>query len=118
MGLQYEIPSAEAEVAKADDRQLETMMPGEDSDRRLKSAETALKQAEQSIAAERKDLHTQHAAKKKELDAALAEREPAIAPIPEDLRVLYERIGKRHHGIPLPEPPDAQSPACAIPALP
>jgi len=89
----------------------------EDSDRRLKSAETALKQAEQSIAAERKDLHTQHAAKKKELDAALAEREPAIAPIPEDLRVLYERIGKRHHGIALAEARDGQCRGCGMRVL-
>src|SRR5260221_11887566 len=69
--LQHEITNAEAEVAKAEDRQLEIMMAGEDSDRRLKSAETALKQAEQSIAAERKDLLTQHDAKKHKLDADL-----------------------------------------------
>jgi predicted nucleic acid-binding Zn-ribbon protein len=94
------------------------MMAGEDSDRRLKSAETALKQAEQSIAAERKDLHSQHAAKKKELVAALAEREPAIAPIPEDLRVLYERIGKRHHGIALAEARDGQCRGCGMRVLP
>jgi uncharacterized protein len=116
--LQHEITNAEAEVAKAEDRQLEIMMAGEDSDRRLKSAETALKQAEQSIAAERKELHTQHAAKKKELDAALAEREPAIAPIPEDLRVLYERIAKRHHGVALAEARDGQCRGCGMRVLP
>src|SRR6202158_5702455 len=72
--LQHEITNAEAEVAKAEDPQLEIMMSGEDADRRLKSAETALSQAEQSIAAERKELHAQHAAKKKDLDASLGER--------------------------------------------
>src|SRR4029077_19383346 len=56
--LQHEITNAETEVAKAEDRQLEIMMGGEDSERRVKSAEAALKQAEQSIAAERKELHT------------------------------------------------------------
>jgi predicted nucleic acid-binding Zn-ribbon protein len=94
------------------------MMAGEDSERRLKSAETALKQAEQSIAAERKELHTQHAAKKKDLDAALAKREPAIAPIPEDLRVLYERIAKRHHGVALAEARDGQCRGCGMRVLP
>ena len=84
----------------------------------MKSAETALKQAEQSIAAERKELHTQHAAKKKDLDAALAEREPAIAPIPEDLRVLYERIAKRHHGVALAEARDGQCRGCGMRVLP
>src|SRR5881394_2274160 len=90
--LQHEIANAEAEVAKAEDRQLEIMMGGEDSESRVKNAESALKSAEQTIAAERKAMHTQYAEKKKELDAALADRERAIAPIPEDLRVLYERI--------------------------
>src|SRR6266403_2175202 len=116
--LQHEITNAEAEVAKAEDRQLEIMMGGEDAERRLKSAETALKQAEQSIAAERKALHAQHAAKKKDLDAALAEREPAIAPIPEDLRVLYERIAKRHHGVALAEARDGQCRGCGMRVLP
>src|SRR5712671_7054060 len=78
--LQHEITNAEAEVVKAEDRQLEIMMGGEDSERRVKSAEAALKQTEQSIAAERKAMHTQYAEKKKELDAALSDRERAIAP--------------------------------------
>ena len=116
--LQHEITKAEAEVAKAEDRQLEIMMAGEDAERRLKSAETALKQAEQSIAAERKELHTLHAAKKKELDAALAGREPVSAPVPEDLRDLYERIAKRHHGVALAEARDGQCRGCGMRVLP
>src|SRR5579859_8084081 len=84
--LQHEIANADAEVAKSEERQLEIMMGGEDSERRLKSAETALKQAEQVIAAERKVMHTQYGEKKKELDAALGSRERAIVPVPEDLR--------------------------------
>jgi predicted nucleic acid-binding Zn-ribbon protein len=116
--LQHEIANAEAEVTKAEDRQLEIMMTGEDAERRLKSAEAALRQAEQSIAAERKELHAQHAAKKKELDAALTEREPAIAPIPEELRELYERIAKRHHGVALAEARDGQCRGCGMRVLP
>jgi uncharacterized protein len=116
--LQHEIANAEAEVAKAEDRQLEIMMAGEDSERRLKSAETALKQAEQSIASERKEIQTQHAAKKKELDTAIAERERAIVPVPEDLRDLYERIAKRHHGVALAEARDGQCRGCGMRVLP
>src|ERR1700716_604484 len=85
--LQHEIANAEAEVAKADDRQLEVMMAAEEVERRVKNTESSLKTAEQSIAAERKAIHAQYAEKKKELDAALVERERAVAPIPEDLRV-------------------------------
>src|SRR5579859_903792 len=116
--LQHEIANAEAEVAKAEDRQLEIMMGGEDSERRVKSAEAALKQAEQAIAAERKEIEAQQAAKKKALDAAVAERERALAPIPEDLRVLYTRIAKRHHGIALAEARDGQCRGCGMRVLP
>ena len=116
--LQHEIANAEAEVAKAEDRQLEIMMGGEDSERRVKNAESALKSAEQTIAAERKAMHTQYAEKKKELDAALADRERAIAPIPEDLRVLYERIAKRHNGVALAEARDGQCRGCGMRILP
>src|SRR6266436_2824994 len=70
---------------------------------RAKNTEAALKIAEQSIAAERKEIHALYVEKKKELDAALVERERAVEPVPEDLRVLYERIAKRHHGVALAE---------------
>ncbi len=116
--LQHEIANAEAEVAKAEDRQLEIMMGAEDSDRRVKNAESALKSAQQTIAAERKEMHTQYAEKKKELDTALADRERAIAPIPEDLRVLYERVAKRHNGVALAEARDGQCRGCGMRVLP
>src|SRR5258706_9424682 len=116
--LQHEITNAEAEVAKAEDRQLEIMMGGEDSESRVKNTEAALKVAEQSIAAERKEIHALYVEKKKELDAALVERERAVEPIPEDLRVLYERIGKRHHGIALAEARDGQCRGCGMRVLP
>src|SRR5712692_2922553 len=73
--LQHEITNAEAEVAKADDRQLEVMMAGEESERRVKAAEAKLKEAEREIAAERKEIESQQTEKKKQLEAALAERE-------------------------------------------
>ena len=116
--LQHEITNAEAEVAKAEDRQLEIMMGSEDSERRVKNTESALKTAEQSIAAERKELHAQYTEKKKVLDAALAERERALAPIAEDLRILYERIAKRHHGVALAEARDGQCRGCGLRVLP
>src|ERR1700736_1472561 len=116
--LQHEIANAEAEMAKAEDRQLELMMAGEDVERRLKNTEHNLKQAEQSVAVERKDIETQQAARKKELDTALAERERALAPIPEDLRILYDRIAKRHNGTALALARDGQCRGCGMRVLP
>src|SRR5580704_7809682 len=115
--LQHEIANAEAEVSKAEDRQLEIMMAGEDVERRVKNAEHNLKQAEQAVAVERKDIETQQVAKKKEFDAALAERERALAPIPEDLRILYDRIAKRHNGTALALARDGQCRGCGMRVL-
>jgi predicted nucleic acid-binding Zn-ribbon protein len=116
--LQHEIVSAEAEVAKAEDRQLEIMMAAEELDRRLKMAESRLKEAEQAVAAERKQIEAQGAEKRKQLEAANAEHEKIIAPVPENLRELYSRIAKRHNGTALAEARDGQCRGCGMRVLP
>jgi predicted nucleic acid-binding Zn-ribbon protein len=116
--LQYEIANAEAEVAKAEDRQLEVMMAAEDVERRVKIAESRLKEAEQSASAERKEIDGQAAEKKKQIQAAAAEREKIIAPVPEELRELYTRIAKRHNGVALAEARDGQCRGCGMRVLP
>jgi hypothetical protein len=116
--LQHEITNAEAEVAKAEDRQLEVMMAGEELDRRVKLAESRLKEAEQAVAAERKEILAQGAEKKKKLEAVLAERERIIAPVPEELRELYARIAKRHNGTAMAEARDGQCRGCGMRVLP
>jgi predicted nucleic acid-binding Zn-ribbon protein len=116
--LQHEIANAEAEVAKAEDRQLEVMMAGEELDRCVKLAESRLKEAEQAVAAERKEIQAQGAEKKKQLEAVLAERERIIAPVPEDLRELYARIAKRHNGTAMAEARDGQCRGCVMRVLP
>src|SRR5436309_14913843 len=65
--LQHEIANAEAEIAKAEDRQLEVMMKAEDAERRLKLADSRLKEADQSLAAEKKTMEAQAAEIKKKL---------------------------------------------------
>lgn len=116
--LQHEIANAEAEVAGAEDRMLEQMMAIEEAEGRVKAAEAALREAEQAIAAERKEVEAVQAGKKKELEAALAERERAFVPVPEDLRDLYARIAKRHHGAALAEARDEQCRGCGMRVLP
>jgi predicted nucleic acid-binding Zn-ribbon protein len=116
--LQHEIATAEAEVAKADDRQLEVMMAAEEVERRVKIAESRLKEAEQAVAAERKEIHAQGTEKKKQLNAATTEHEKIIAPVPEDLRVLYARIAVRHNGTAMAEARDGQCRGCGMRVLP
>src|SRR5437660_6531870 len=114
--LQHEIANAEAEVAKAEDRQLEVMMAAEEAERRVRIAESRLKEAEQAVAAERKEIQAQGTEKKKRLEAATAAREKII--VPEDLRELYARIAKRHNGTAMAEARDGQCRGCGMRVLP
>src|SRR5690242_6552140 len=71
--LQHEIANAEAEVAKAEDAQLEVMMTSEEAERRVRHAEANLKEDEAAVTKEKKEIESQQAEKKKRLDALLAE---------------------------------------------
>jgi predicted nucleic acid-binding Zn-ribbon protein len=116
--LQHEIANAEAEVAKAEDAQLEVMMAAEEAERRVRHAEANLKEDETAVNKERREIEALQAEKKKQLESLLAERERALAPIPEDLRELYTRIAKRHHGAGLAEARDGQCRGCGMRVLP
>jgi uncharacterized protein len=116
--LQHEIANAEAEVAKAEDRQLEVMIKAEEAERRVKLAESRLKEAEQRVAAERKAIEAQGTEKKTQLEAATAEHEKIIALVPEELRDLYSRIAKRHNGTAMALVRDDQCRSCGMRVLP
>jgi uncharacterized protein len=116
--LLHEIANAEAEMGKAEDRQLDVMMTSEDVDRRLKNSEINLKAAEQSVAAERKAIESQRAGKQEQMAAAVAERERQIPAIPPDLLDLYTRIAKRHNGTGMAEARDGQCRGCGMRVLP
>jgi hypothetical protein len=94
------------------------MMNAEEVERRLKIAESRLKEAEQSVATERKEIEAQGVERKKRLEAANAEREKIIAPVPEEVRELYARIAKRHNGTAMAEARDGQCRGCGMRVLP
>jgi predicted nucleic acid-binding Zn-ribbon protein len=116
--LQHEIAHAESEASAAEDRQLEQMMAVEETEREIKSAEGALKDAEAALAAERKNIELLGAAKKSELDADLARREKITAQIPEQVLDRYARAAKRHHGIAMAEAATEQCRGCGMRLLP
>jgi hypothetical protein len=116
--LQHEIANAEAEVAKAEDAELEVMMTVDDAERRVRSAEAQLREDEQAVSREKKEIDALQAEKNGKLAALQAERERAIAPVPQDLRDLYERIARRHHGAALAEARDGQCRGCGMRVLP
>src|SRR6266702_4792851 len=78
----------------------------------------AFRALQQAIAAERKEIEAQGTEKKKQLEAAIAEREKFIAPVPEELRDLYGRIAKRHNGTAMAEARDGQCRGCGMRVLP
>jgi hypothetical protein len=116
--LLHEIANAEAEVAKAEDHQLDVMMNAEEFERKVRHAEADLKEAEASVAADRKEIQALHHEKQKQLAAAQAERERVVQPVPEDLLELYTRIAKRHNGTGMAQVRDDQCRGCGMRVLP
>lgn len=112
--LQHEIQGAEAEIAKAEDHLLERMVAGEEYERQVKAAERALKEVEASAQGDRQNLEAEQAAAQKELEKDTAERQRAVATIPEDLLDLYQRIARRHNGIALAEVRDETCTLCRV----
>lgn len=116
--LLHEIANAEAEVAKAEDRQLDVMMAGEEFERRVRHAEADLKEAETSVAKDRKEIQQLHTEKQKQMAAVMAERARIVIPVPEDLLELYTRIAKRHNGTAMAQVKDDQCRGCGMRVLP
>jgi predicted nucleic acid-binding Zn-ribbon protein len=116
--LLHEIANAEAEVAKAEDRQLDVMMAGEEFERRLRHAEADLKETETGVAKDRKEIQQLHTEKQKQMATALAERARIVVPVPEDLLELYTRIAKRHNGTAMAQVKDDQCRGCGMRVLP
>jgi uncharacterized protein len=116
--LQHEIANAEAEASKAEDLELEQMMALEETERRVKHVEADLREAEQAIAAEKKQMQVQYGEKKKRLEAATAEREGIAKKVPDDMLSLYTRVEKRHPGSAMAEAKGEQCKACGMRVLP
>jgi len=116
--LQHEIANAEKEASQAEDRVLEQMMGLEEAERRLKHFEADLKEAEQAIAVEKKQIEVRYGEEKKKLEANGAEREQIAKKVPEDLLELYARVAKRNPGSALAEARDNQCRGCGMRVLP
>jgi len=112
--LQHEVQMAEAEIAKAEDRLLERMMAGEEYEREVKAAEKAIKEVEAEAQAGRAKIQTEQAEAQKISDQLAAERQLAVAAIPEDVLDHYHRIAKKHAGVALAEVRDETCTMCRV----
>jgi len=116
--LLHEIANAETEIAKLEEAQLEQMMVSEESEKNLKAAEAALKESEQSIAAERKDIENRAREVNRKMLADISAREKIAAQVPEEVLRVYSRAGKRHHGLALAPAVHEQCRGCGMRLLP
>jgi hypothetical protein len=112
--LQHEVQMAEDEIAKAEDRLLEQMVAGEEYDKRIKVSEKTLKDAEDSARIERTKIESEKGAADKQLAEFTAQRERAVADIPENLLDHYDRIVRKHNGIALAEVREEKCSACGM----
>ena len=116
--LQHEIANADAETSKAEDAQLDQMMAVEEAEKKVKAAESALKDAEQSVAVERKEIENRARETNRKMHAEIAVRDKLTAEISEDIVDRYARLAKRHHGVALAEVVDEQCRGCGMRILP
>lgn len=84
----------------------------------MKSAEAALKEAEQSVAADRKEIENRARETNRKMLAENAAREKLAAQIPEDVVDRFARLAKRHHGVAMAEAVDEQCRGCGMRILP
>ncbi len=112
--LQHEIELAEQEIAEAEDRLLEKMVAGEEYDRRIRASEKSLTEIEAATRVERTKIESDKAAAERELGELNADRERAVAQIPENVLDNYTRIAKKHDGIALTEIRDERCSSCGM----
>lgn len=116
--LLHEIANAETEMAKLEDVQLEQMMAVEEAEKNVQSSEASLRAAEQSIGAERKEIENHAREQNRKMLSDIAVREKVAAQIPEEIKGVYARAGKRHHGVALAAAINEQCRGCGMRLLP
>ena len=116
--LLHEIANAETEMAKLEDVQLEQMMAVEEAEKNVKASEAALRAAEQSIGAERKEIENHAREQNRKMLADISVREKIAAQIPDEIQSIYARAAKRHHGVALAAAVNEQCRGCGMRLLP
>ena len=116
--LLHEIANAESQAANIEDQVLEQMMAMEELEHRVKHFEADLKESENAVAAEKKQIEAQYNDQKKKLEVANGERVTLAAKVPEDLLELYTRISRKLPGSAMALVRDDQCRGCGMRVLP
>jgi uncharacterized protein len=97
--LQHEIEHAQLAIRKVEDEILNLMMDAETGQADLKVAESHLKEDQQKVNAERKQLEEENKRDLSALEAYLKERKEIESSVSSDLISRYERVRKHRGGI-------------------
>jgi len=97
--LQHEIEHAQQGIRKIEDEILNLMMEAETGQSELKGAEAHLKEDQQKVNTERKQLEEENKRDLGALEGYLKERKEIDASVPPDLISRYERVRKHRGGI-------------------
>jgi uncharacterized protein len=97
--LQHEIEHAQQAIRKIEDEILNLMMDAETAQSELKSAEARLKQDQEMVHGERKQLEQANKNDLSALESYLKERKDIEAAVSSDLISRYERVRKHRGGI-------------------
>ena len=112
--LQHEVDNGEKEITNAEDRLLEQMVAGEQYEKQIKESEKLVKEAEDVARVQRAKIESEKKEAEKELAQLSAEREHAVAEIPEDMMDHYDRIMKKHDNMALAEVREEKCGACGM----
>jgi predicted nucleic acid-binding Zn-ribbon protein len=97
--LQHEIEHAQHAIRKIEDEILNLMMDAETGQHDLKAAEAQLKQDQELVHAERKQLEDSNKQDLSAMDSYVKERKEIEAVVSSDLISRYERVRKHRGGI-------------------
>jgi uncharacterized protein len=97
--LQHEIEHAQQSIRKTEDEILNLMMEAETAHNELKAAEAQLKEDQQNVNVERKQLEEENRRDLAALESYIKERKEIVGLVSPDLISRYERVRKHRGGI-------------------
>jgi hypothetical protein len=112
--MQKEIEFAQTEVKTLEDRELERMIEADEYAASLKLAETALRNEEQAVEADRRELATTLAEQNAQVARLTGERETLVASLGPQVLATFELVSSRRNGVAVAEARDGICTICHV----
>src|SRR5438874_7139885 len=112
--VQKEIAFAQGEIKALEDKILDLMLEADELTSALKKAEQDLAAEQKAIAAERKAMTAEHAELQQALEKIGAERAEVVGSIDKHTLAIFELVSSRRHGIAVAEARDGICTICHV----